>query len=62
MIDLNFNNQLEVRKEKINKATEALKAELNNLNYLDRLVYASVQGSTNYNLDVYNEYYLMQIA
>ena len=54
---MNFNNQLEVRKEKINKATEALKAGLNNLNYLDRLVYASVQGSTNYNLDVYNEYY-----
>ena len=57
MIDLNFNNQLEMRKEKINKATEALKAELKNLNYLDKLVYASVQGSTNYNLDVYNEYY-----
>ena len=54
---MNFNNQLEVRKEKINKATEALKNKLKHLNYLDKLVYASVQGSTNYNLDVYNEYY-----
>lgn len=54
---MNFNNQLEVRKEKINKATEALKNKLESLNYLDRLVYACVQGSTNYNLDVYNEYY-----
>lgn len=57
VIDLNFNNQLEVRKEKINKATEALKNKLESLNYLNRLVYACVQGSTNYNLDVYNEYY-----
>lgn len=54
---MNLDNQLQARLEKIAKARRALENKLKNYCYYDRLAYACVQGSTNYNLDVYNEQY-----